>query len=86
MLETKGQKNSFNPALLASNQTNGYIRVGKAAKIGKAKKITKAFTIGVPVFFTRFIYYDKIPSFFPYRLVLKDEVNKKMGKKRVKKK
>lgn len=86
MLEAKGQKVGFNPALLASNQTNGYTRVGKAAKIGKAKKITKAFTIGVPVFFTRFIYYEKIPSFFSYRLTLRDEVNKKLGKKTKKKK
>lgn len=81
MLNTKGQKNSFNPALLATNQTNGYTRVGKAAKIGKSKKITKVFTIGVPVFFTRFIYYEKLPKFFYHRLTLKDDVNKKLGKK-----
>ena len=34
----------FNPVLLAGNQTNGYVRVGKAAKIGKAKKLVKLYT------------------------------------------
>lgn len=85
MLNIPNKMGGFNPALLATNQTNGYIRVGKASKIGKAKKITKAFTIGVPVFFTRFIYYERLPKNFLYRLTLKDEVNKKMGK-RIKKK
>lgn len=81
ILKNEKKHNLFNPAILAGNQTNGYIRIGKAAKIGKAKKLTKVFTIGVPLFFTRFIYYEKMPnSFFP-RLVLRDEVNKKMGKK-----
>jgi hypothetical protein len=81
MLKNEKKQNLFNPAILADNQTNGYIRTGKAAKIGKAKKLTKVFTIGVPLFFTRFIYYEKLPhTFFP-RLVLKDEVNKKLGKK-----
>lgn len=76
-----GQKaGGFNPALLAGNQTNGYTRVGKAAKIGKAKKLVKVFTLGVPLFFTRYIYASRIPTDFP-KLVLKDEVNKRMGKK-----
>ena len=38
MANLKGRAGNFNPVLLASNQTNGYTRVGKAAKIGKAKK------------------------------------------------
>ena len=70
----------FNPALLAGNQTNGYERVGKAAKIGKAKKLVKVFTIGVPLLFTRYIYGPKFPTDFP-KLTLKDEVNKRLGKK-----
>ena len=75
------KQSNFNPALLAGNQTNGYTRIGKAAKIGKSKKLTKVFTIGVPVFFTRFIYYEKIPRGLSKRLVLREEVNKSLGKK-----
>lgn len=70
----------FNPVLLAGNQTNGYKRVGKAAKIGKAKKLVKVYTIGVPLLFARYIYMQNTPIGFP-RIVLKDEVSKRMGKK-----
>ena len=77
----RGQKAGiFNPVLLAGCQTNGYTRIGKAAKISKAKKLTKVCTIGVPLFFTRFIYLPKKPKGFP-KITLKDEVNKKLGKK-----
>lgn len=76
-----GQKGgSFNPALLAGNQTNGYTRAGKAAKIGKAKKLVKVFTVGVPLLFSRYIYQSKPPMDFP-KLVLRDEVNKRLGRK-----
>ena len=70
----------FNPALLANNQTNGYTRVGKAAKIGKAKRLTKVCTLGVPLLFSRYIYLNNIGSKFP-KIILKDEVNKRLGKK-----
>lgn len=85
-LNSKGGSNLFNPAILAQNQTNGYTRVGKAAKIGKAKKLTKMFTLGVPVLFTRYIYWEKLPEGFLYKLVLRDEVNKKLSKKSKRKK
>lgn len=81
MAKLKGRAGHFNPVLLAGNQTNGYTRVGKAAKIGKAKKLVKLFTIGVPVFFSRYIYYQHPPRGFPTKLILKDEVNKKLGKR-----
>ena len=81
MLDLSHKQSNFNPSLLASNQTNGYTRIGKAAKIGKSKKLTKVFTVGVPLFFTRFIYYDKIPAGLSKRLVLREEVNKSLGKK-----
>lgn len=71
---------SFNPALLAANQTNGYQRAGKATKVGKAKKLVKVFTLGVPLLFSRYIYLSKPPMDFP-KLVLKDEVNKRLGRK-----
>lgn len=81
MVKTQTRHGGFNPFLLAENQTNGYVRIGKAAKIGKAKKLVKLFTIGVPLFFSRFIYYEKIPNDFSHKLILKDAVNKKLGKK-----
>lgn len=85
-LNSKGGSNLFNPAILAQNQTNGYTRVGKASKIGKAKKLTKMFTIGVPVLFTRYIYWEKLPEGFIHKLTLRDEVNKKLSKKTKRKK
>lgn len=72
----------FDPVSLAKGQTNGYIRVGNASKIGKAKKITKQCTIGVPLFFTRYIYAELLPAIFPYRLLIADDLRKKMGKKK----
>lgn len=84
-LSSKNKTLNFNPALLAQNQTNGYTRVGKAAKIGKAKKLTKVFTIGVPLFFSRYIYMEKLPAGFIHKLIIRDEVNKKLGKKSKKK-
>lgn len=81
MIKTQDRHGGFNPAILAGNQTNGYTRIGAAAKVGKSKKLVKLFTIGVPIFFTRFIYYEKLPKFFSYRLMLKEDVNKKLGKK-----
>ena len=71
---------AFNPVLLASNQTNNYKRTGKAAKISKAKKLVKLFTIGVPLLFTRYIFWNVLPLDFP-KIVLQDEVNKKLGRK-----
>lgn len=70
----------FNPALLAGNQTNNYKRAGKAAKISKAKKLVKLFTIGVPLLFTRYIFWNVVPLDFP-KITLQDEVNKKLGRK-----
>ncbi len=76
----------FDPVHLAKGQTNGYIRVGNASKIGKSKKITKQGTIGVPIFFTRYIYADVLPISFPFKLSIADDTRKKMGKKKKKKK
>lgn len=72
----------FDPVSLAKGQTNGYVRVGNASKIGKAKKLTKQCTIGVPLFFTRYIYAELLPAIFPYRLMIADDLRKKMGKKK----
>jgi len=83
------QKNltiAFDPVSLAKGQTNGYERIGKAAKVGKAKKITKQGTIGVPLFFTKLIYAEYLPAYFPYRLTIGDDLRRKMGKKNKKNK
>jgi hypothetical protein len=71
---------------LARGQTNGYVRVGNASKIGKSKKITKQCTIGLPLFFSKYIYSEFLPAEFPYRLSISDDLRKKMGKKIVNKK
>lgn len=72
----------FDPVHLAKGQTNGYIRSGNAAKIGKSKKITKQGTIGVPIFFTRYIYADVLPISFPFKLSIADDARRKMGRKK----
>lgn len=87
LVNPKKQSIPFDPVNLARGQTNGYVRVGNASKIGKAKKITKQCTVGVPLFFTKYIYAELLPATFPYRLTIADDLRKKMGKKgkRVKK-
>ena len=86
LVNQKKQTIAFDPVSLAKGQTNGYARVGKAAKVGKAKKITKQGTIGVPLFFTKLIYAEYLPALFPYRLLIADDLRKKMGKKNKKNK
>lgn len=71
----------FDPVNLARGQTNGYVRVGAASKLGKSKRITKQGTIGLPIFFTKYIYADLLPEAFPYKLSIADDLRKKMGKK-----
>ena len=70
----------FNPVLLAQNHVNGFIREGNASKLSKAKRLTKIYTLGVPMLFARYIFPQKTPMDFP-RIVLKDDVNKQLGKK-----
>ena len=71
----------FDPVNLAKNITTGYTRYGAAAKVGKKKKNLNTATIGLPLFFSRFLYYEHIPRGFPVRLNLSDEDRRKMGKK-----
>lgn len=85
LVNPKKQSIPLDPVSLAKGQTNGYVRVGNASKIGKAKKITKQCTIGVPLFFTRYIYAEMLPAEFPYKLTIADDLRKKMGKKRKRK-
>ena len=76
----------FDPVKLAKNFTNGYTRVGKAAKIGKSKKITKVATIGLPIYFSRWIYDEFPPRDFPFKLWISDADRRLMGVKRKKNK
>lgn len=85
LVNPQKQTIAFDPVSLAKGQTNGYVRVGNASKIGKAKKITKQCTVGVPLFFTRYLYTDLLPASFPYKLSIGDDLRKKMGKKKKKK-
>lgn len=80
MAQAGNKAGAFNPALLASNQVNGFTREGAAAKIGKAKQLTKVYTLGAPMLFAKYIYPTKTPHDFP-RITLKDDVNKQLGKK-----
>lgn len=82
LVNPKKQSIPLDPVNLAKGQTNGYLRVGNASKIGKAKKITKQCTVGVPLFFTRYIYAEMLPAEFPYKLTIADDLRKKMGKKK----
>lgn len=89
LLKLANKKTTYipiDPVKLSKNFTNGYIREGNAAKLGKSKKITKVGTIGLPIFFTRWLYYDSTPIEFPYKLWISDSDRKKMGKKRKKNK
>lgn len=85
LVNPKKQSIPLDPVSLAKGQTNGYLRIGNASKIGKAKKITKQCTIGVPMFFTRYIYAEMLPAEFPYKLTIADDLRKKMGKKKKRK-
>ena len=75
-------KSLFNPLMLAGNQANGFTRRGKAAKKGKAKQITKVFTIGVPLFFSRWTFLDPLPEGFDTRLRIPAQTRRIMSKKK----
>lgn len=80
----QGKKNylPFDPVSLAKNITTGYNRTGAASKIGKNKKIKNIVTIGVPVYFSRFLFYENVKSTYHEKLWISDESRKKMGVKR----
>lgn len=76
----------FDPVSLSKNITTGYTRVGKASNIGKKQKIQNIVTIGVPIFFSRFLFFDHVKSYYRGNLRISDENRKKMGSKRKKNK
>ena len=75
-------KSTFNPLMLASGQVNGFTRTGKAAKKGKGRRITKVFTIGVPLFFSRWVFYETLPDGFNFKLRIAEQVRRVMSKKK----
>lgn len=81
LIKPKAKILFFDPVNLAKNITTGYTRYGAAAKVGKKKKNLNTATIGLPIFFSRFLYYENIPRGFPVKLNLTDEDRRKMGKK-----
>ncbi len=75
--------------MLAKNIITGYVGVRKKKKHNVAKKkIVMVATIGVPLFFSLYLYNLKDNKNLHYTLTLTDDSRKKMGKKtkRVKKK
>ena len=71
---------------LSSSITGGYTRKGKARRFNKAKKKFKNITVGLPLFFTRYIYTKVKNKKFLVDFALMHEPKKIKSKKRVKKK
>ena len=70
---------------LALGITSGYKRHGKAAKFNKAKKALKIVTIGMPIYFTRYIFENISTRKFPHKVGIKQE-DRKFKSKHTKKK
>lgn len=66
--------------------TGGYLRKGKARRFNKAKKRFKNITVGLPLFFTRYIYTKVKNKKFLVDFALMHEQRKMKSKRRVKKK
>lgn len=81
LVKTKVRILYFDPVNLAKNITTGYTRKGAAAKVGKKKQKLNTATLGLPIFFSRYLYYENIPRGFPFKLALTDEDRRKMGRK-----
>lgn len=84
----KGKNNKIQVDLKSLNLsiTGGYKRKGNASKQNKAKKKFKSITIGLPLFFTRFIYHKVRSKSFPVELDLLHEQRIMKAKRRVIKK
>ena len=77
----------FDPQLVSKNVVTGVPSVKKKKKHNTAKKKTIAVaTIGLPILFSLFLYNYKGTYKFPFKVVIGDEVRKKMGKKNKKNK
>ena len=87
MLSERDKKNNvkFDPVLLSKNIITGVKSKKKKKKHNTAKKkILLVVTIGLPIFFTRFLYNLKKTNTLPFNLQIAEEIRKKMGKKQKK--
>ena len=72
--------------MLSKGMITGVDKKKKKKKNMKKKKEILVGTIGLPVFFSRFIYNTKKTNILPFKFLMADDVRKKMGKKKKKKK
>ena len=88
MLAEREKKSvKFDPVLLSKNIITGVKNIKKKKKHNTAKKkILLVATIGLPIFFTRFLYNFKNNCKFAFNLQIAEETRKKMGKKQKKNK
>lgn len=84
----RGKKNTIVIDLksLALGITGGYKRKGQARRFNKAKKKFKNITIGLPLFFTRYIFSKVKNNKFLVDFSLMHEQRKMKSKKKIKKK
>lgn len=79
-IRSKSRKGSTIPIdviNLAKGITTGYKRFGKAERWNKSKKALKTVTIGLPLYFTRFLYGNLRKKYFKYQLSLLQPDKKK---------
>lgn len=64
----------------SKNFSTGYPRTGNAARMNKEKKLPKTITVGLPVYYTKFIFSDLKANRFGFKLVILNESSKKKQK------
>ena len=69
---------------LAKGVTTGYARKGKAIKYSRGKKALKMLTVGLPIYFTRYLFLTGDFKKFPYIIRITQEEKHVMKKKRKK--
>ncbi len=73
----------FDPNLLSKNVVTGFKTNKKKKKHNTAKrKIVMVGTIGLPPFFTRYLYFKNVKPELPFTISIHDESRKKMAKKK----
>lgn len=70
---------------LAKGITTGYARKGKAIRYSRGKKALKMLTVGLPIYFTRYLFLTGDYKKFPYEIRITQE-EKHVMKRRKKKK
>jgi hypothetical protein len=72
----------FDPSLLAKNFITGVKKEKKKKHNSAKKKIILVVTIGLPVFFSLYLYNYNNSYTLPFKLTIPDDTRKKMGKKK----